>query len=118
MVLIFGGLTIFFKDPIFIKLKPTIVYFLFAFFLFFGLVIKKNFLEIYLSSLLKLNKHGWNTLTKRWGFFFIAMAFLNEIVWRNFSTDFWVAFKVFGFLPITIAFALFQKDLIKRNSIK
>ena len=117
-VLIFGGLTIFFKDPIFIKLKPTIVYSLFALFLFFGLIIKKNFLQIYLSSLLKLNDMGWNILTKRWGFFFIGMAFLNEIIWRNFSTDFWVSFKVFGFLPLTIIFIFCQQTLIKKYLIK
>ena len=70
LVLIFGGLTIFFKDPTFIKLKPTIVYFLFSLFLFLGLALKKNFLKIYLSSLIKLNNIGWNILTKRWAFFF------------------------------------------------
>ena len=118
LVLIFGGLTIFFKDPTFIKLKPTIVYLLFSFILFFGLAIKKNFLQIYLSSLLKLDDIGWNILTRRWGFFFIAMAILNEVIWRNFSTDFWVTFKVFGFLPITIVFTFLQQGLIKKYSIK
>ena len=118
LVLIFGGLTIFFKDPTFIKLKPTIVYILFSTFLFLGLAIKKNFLKIYLSSLIKLNNIGWNILTKRWAFFFVAMAMLNEIIWRNFSTDFWVSFKVFGFLPLTIVFTMLQQKLIKENSIK
>mgnify|MGYP001161176258 FL=1 len=118
LVLVFGGLTIFFKDPTFIKLKPTIVYCLFSLFLFFGLLIKKNFLQIYLSSLLKLHNVGWNILTRRWGFFFIVMALLNEIIWRNFSTDFWVSFKVFGFLPITIIFTFLQQGLIKKYSIK
>ncbi len=118
LVLIFGGLTIFFKDPTFIKLKPTIVYFLFSIFLFLGLVLKKNFLQIYLSSLIKLNNIGWDILTKRWIFFFLAMALLNEIIWRNFSTDFWVSFKVFGFLPLTIIFTILQQSLIKKYSIK
>ena len=118
LVLIFGGLTIFFKDPIFIKLKPTIVYFLFSSFLFLGLMLKKNFLKIYLSNLIKLNDVGWNILTKRWGTFFLAMAILNEIIWRNFSTDFWVSFKVFGFLPITIIFMILQNGLMKKYSIK
>tara|TARA_B100000315_G_scaffold166853_1_gene155413 strand:- start:92 stop:637 length:546 start_codon:yes stop_codon:yes gene_type:complete len=118
LVLIFGGLTIFFKDPTFIKLKPTIVYFLFSIFLLLGLVLKKNFLQIYLSSLIKLNDIGWNILTKRWIFFFLAMALLNEIIWRNFSTDFWVSFKVFGFLPLTIIFTILQQSLIKKYSIK
>ena len=118
LVLIFGGLTIFFKDPTFIKLKPTIVYFLFSIFLLLGLVLKKNFLQIYLSSLIKLNNIGWDILTKRWIFFFLAMALLNEIIWRNFSTDFWVSFKVFGFLPLTIIFTILQQSLIKKYSIK
>ena len=118
LVLIFGGLTIFFKDPTFIKLKPTIVYFLFSLFLFFGLALKKNFLQIYLSSLIKLNDTGWNILTKRWGIFFLLMALLNETIWRNFSTDFWVSFKVFGFLPLTIIFTLLQQNLIKKYSIR
>ena len=118
LVLIFGGLTIFFKDPTFIKLKPTIVYFLFSLFLFLGLALKKNFLKIYLSSLIKLNNIGWNILTKRWGIFFLLMALLNETIWRNFSTDFWVSFKVFGFLPLTIIFTLLQQNLIKNYSIR
>jgi len=118
LVLIFGGLTIFFKDPTFIKLKPTIVYLLFSSFLFLGLILKKNFFKIYLSNIIKLNDVGWNILTKRWGIFFIAMAILNEIIWRNFSTDAWVSFKVFGFLPLTIIFTLLQQSLIKKCSIK
>jgi len=118
LVLVFGSLTIFFKDPVFIKLKPTIVYILFSTCLFLGLIFKKNFLKIYLSSLIKINDDGWNILTKRWAFFFISMAILNEIIWRNFSTDFWVSFKVFGFLPLTIIFTLLQKDIIKKYSLR
>ena len=118
LVLIFGGLTIFFKDPTFIKLKPTIVYLLFSSFLFLGLILKKNFLKIYLSNLIKLNNIGWDILTKRWSLFFLAMAILNEIIWRNFSTDFWVSFKVFGFLPLTIIFMMLQNGLMKKYSIK
>ena len=118
LVLIFGSLTIYFNDPRFIKIKPTIVYCLFSSFLFFGFIIKKNFLQIYLSNLLKLNDKGWNVLTIRWGLFFLFMAILNEIIWRNFSTDFWVSFKVFGFLPITIIFTFLQQGLIKKYLIK
>ena len=118
LVLIFGGLTIFFKDPTFIKLKPTIVYLLFSSFLFLGLKLKKNFLKIYLSSLIKLNNLGWDKLTKSWSLFFFTMAILNEIIWRNFSTDFWVSFKVFGFLPLTIIFMMLQNGLMKKYSIK
>jgi len=118
LVLIFGGLTIFFKDPTFIKLKPTIVYLLFSSFLFLGLILKKNFLKIYLSNLIKLNNLGWDILTKRWSLFFFTMAVLNEIIWRNFSTDFWVSFKVFGFLPLTIIFMMLQNGLMKKYSIK
>ena len=111
-------LIIFICNPRFIKIKPTIVYCLFSSFLFFGFIIKKNFLQIYLSNLLKLNNKGWNILTIRWGLFFLFMAILNEIIWRNFSTDFWVSFKVFGFLPITIIFTFLQQGLIKKYSIK
>ena len=118
LVLIFGGLTIFLKDPVFIKLKPTIVYLLFSILLFLGLVLNKNILKIYLSTLIKLNDTGWNILTRRWGIFFILMAILNEVIWRNFSTDFWVSFKLFGFLPITIIFTLLQQNIIKKYSIK
>ena len=118
LVLIFGGLTIFFKDPTFIKLKPTIVYLLFSSFLFLGLKLKKNILKIYLSILIKLKNLGWVLLTKRWSLFFFTMAILNEIIWRNFSTDFWVSFKVFGFLPLTIIFMMLQNGLMKKYSIK
>ena len=118
LVLIFGGLTIFFNDPTFIKIKPTIVYLLFASFLYIGLILKKNFLQIYLSTIIKLNDIGWNILTKRWVYFFLVMALLNEIIWRNFSTDFWVSFKVFGFLPLTLLFTILQQNLIKKYSIR
>ena len=77
LVLIFGGLTIFFKDPTFIKLKPTIVYLLFSSFLFLGLKLKKNFLKNYLSSLIKLNNLGWDILTKRWSLFFFSNGHLK-----------------------------------------
>ena len=70
-----------------------------------------------LSELIKLNDTGWNILTKRWSIFFLSMAILNEIIWRNFSTDFWVSFKVFGFLPITIIFTFLQKSLIEKYKI-
>jgi intracellular septation protein len=75
-------------------------------------------LKIYLSSLIKLNDVGWNILTIRWGIFFVVMAILNEIIWRNFSTDFWVSFKVFGFLPLTIIFTILQQNLIKKYLIR
>ena len=94
------------------------MYILFSTFLFLGLALKKNFLKIYLSSLIKLNDVGWNTLTIRWGIFFVVMAILNEIIWRNFSTDLWISFKVFGFLPLTIIFTILQQNLIKKYSIK
>ena len=118
LIFVFGGLTIFFNDSTFIKLKPTIVYLLFSTLLFLVLILNKNFLKIYLSNLIKLNDTGWNILSKRWGIFFLLMAILNEIIWRNFSTDFWVSFKVFGFLPITIIFTILQKDLIQKYQIK
>jgi len=82
------------------------------------LALKKNFLKIYLSSLIKLNDVGWNTLTIRWGIFFVVMAILNEIIWRTQSTDLWVNFKVFGILPITFIFTMTQFSLIKKYQIE
>lgn len=114
VVLVFGGLTLYLRDDTFIKLKPTIVYLIFASFLGAGLLLRKPVLELLLGSALNLTEEGWRKLTLRWALFFVAMAVVNEIVWRNFSTDIWVSFKAFGFLPITFAFALAQMPLMQR----
>jgi intracellular septation protein len=117
IVLAFGALTLYLQDETFIKLKPTIVYTIFAALLVAGLLLKKPLLELLFGPVFKLSEEGWQKLTVRWVVFFVAMAALNEAVWRNFSTDFWVNFKVFGFLPITFLFAMLQVPLIQRYGI-
>lgn len=118
VVVVFGGLTFFLRDDIFIKLKPTIVNGLFGALLLGGLYFQKPFLQIVLDSVFELDEEGWRKLTLRWALFFFALAALNEIVWRTQTTDFWVSFKVFGIMPLTIAFALAQTPLILRHEVK
>ena len=114
-VLFFGGLTLFLQDPDFIKLKPTIINLVFAFILLGGLKFNKIFLKIAFQSF-KLEDQIWKKLTLRWSYFFIFLAFLNEIVWRNFTNDEWVFFKVWVIFPLTILFMiLFILPLISKN---
>jgi intracellular septation protein len=115
VVLVFGGLTLYLRDETFIKLKPTIVYSLFAVLLAAGLLLRKPVLELLFGSAFALTEEGWRKLTFRWAAFFVAMAIVNEFVWRNFSTDVWVSFKAFGFLPLTFLFALAQVPLLQRH---
>ncbi|MBD1147409.1 septation protein A [Pelagibacterales bacterium SAG-MED31] len=117
IVLIFGGLTIYFDNEVFFKMKPTIINFLFAAILYGGMLIRKPLLKILLGAALKLEEEGWRILTYRWIGFFIALAILNEIVWRTQSTDIWVNFKVFGILPITFIFTMTQFPLIKKYQV-
>ena len=118
IVLIFGGLTIYFDNEVFIKMKPTIINLVFAVILYGGMLIKKPLLKILLGAALKLEEEGWRILTYRWIGFFIALAILNEIVWRTQSTDIWVNFKVFAILPITFIFTMTQFPLIKKYQIE
>jgi len=118
VVVVFGGLTLFLQDETFIKLKPTIVNTMFGAILLGGLYFRKPLLEIVLDSVFELTEEGWRKLTLRWALFFFALAALNEIVWRTQSTDFWVSFKVFGIMPLTIAFALAQTPLLLRYEVK
>lgn len=118
MVLIFGGLTIILRDAIFIKMKPTIVNSLFAAALFVGLAFNKSFLHPLLGHTLALSRIGWRILTWRWAFFFVFLAVLNEVIWRNFSEAFWVSFKAWGMFPITLIFALSQVPLIQRHALE
>jgi intracellular septation protein len=114
-VMIFGGLTVWLDDDHFIKLKPTIVNLFFGTILFGGLFFGKSLLKHVFADAFHLTDAGWRILTRRWGFFFILLAALNEIVWRNFSTDSWVAFKTFGIMPLTMVFAVSQIGTIKRH---
>ncbi len=116
IVLLFGGLTLYLRDDTFIKLKPTIVYVMFAGLLGAGLLLKKPLLELLLGPVFRLSEVGWRKLTWRWLLFFAAMAVVNELVWRNVSTNAWVSFKAFGFLPLTFLFALTQVPLMQRYS--
>ena len=118
IVLIFGGLTIYFNDETFIKMKPTIINAVFAIILYGGIILKKPLLKYLLGAALKLEDQGWKILTQRWIAFFIALAILNEIVWRTQSTDIWVNFKVFAILPITFIFTMTQFPLIKKYQIE
>jgi intracellular septation protein len=112
IVLVFGGLTLLLQDELFIKLKPTIIYLLFAGTLFGGMVFRKPLLAMVFDQMFHLTEEGWRKLTVRWALFFVALAVLNEIVWRTQSTDFWVAFKVFGVTPLTFVFAMLQYPLL------
>ena len=118
IILIFGGLTIYFDNEVFFKMKPTIINILFGVILYIGQIINKPLLKYLLGNALKLQDEGWSILTKRWIGFFIALAILNEIIWRTQSTDLWVNFKVFGILPITFIFTLTQFSLIKKYQIE
>jgi intracellular septation protein len=114
IVVIFGGLTLVLHDATFIKLKPTIIYVLFGGTLIGGLLFGKSFLGVLFDSVFDLTEEGWRKLTWRWAFFFFALAVLNEIVWRNFSTDIWVSFKLFGVVPLTFLFGAAQYPLLQR----
>ncbi len=116
-VLVFGGLTLWLQDDHFIKMKPTIVNALFATILFGGLATGRLFLKIVFGDVMRLSEEGWRILTLRWGLFFVFLAILNEVMWRGFSTDTWVAFKVFGIMPITFVFALAQIGVLKKYEI-
>ena len=118
IITLFGGLTLYFNNPIFIYMKPTIVNLIFACVLIISnIVYKKNFLKIFLQSAFQLDDIGWNKLNFRWAYFFIFLAFLNEIVWRTQPEVIWVNFKVWGILPITFIFTAIQVPLINRHKL-
>ena len=117
-VLFFGALTFYFDNPVFIKIKPTVINCIFGAALLGGLAFNKPLLPIVLDSALHLDETGWRKLTFRWGLFFFVLAALNEIVWRTQSDVFWSGFKVFGTMPLTVVFALSQVPLIMRHELK
>jgi intracellular septation protein len=114
VVVVFGSLTLVLQDDTFIKMKPTIIYLLFAAILFGGIWFDKPLLAYVFDAVFDLTGDGWRKLTLRWAVFFLALAVLNEIVWRTQTTDFWVSFKVFGVVPITFIFAALQYPLLQK----
>src|SRR5689334_118178 len=118
IVLVFGGLTLVLHDDLFIKVKPTIIYVLFGGTLLGGLAFNKPLLGIVFDSVFHLREEGWRKLTWRWALFFLALAILNEIVWRTQTTDFWVSFKLFGVVPLTFLFAAVQYPLLTKYGVE
>jgi intracellular septation protein len=116
-VIVFGGLTIYLQDDHFIKLKPTIVNGLFAAILLGGLMTGRLFLKTVFGDVMRLTEEGWRVLTIRWAIFFVVLAVLNEVMWRFFSTDTWVTFKVFGIMPLTFVFAMAQIGVLKKYEL-
>lgn len=118
MVLILGGITVWLHDETFIKIKPTIYYVMVASILSFGLFTGRNLLKTVLGTAYPgLSERGWLILTRNWALFFLAMAALNELVWRTTSTDFWIGFKIWGFMPATFLFALAHIPMLMRHGM-
>jgi intracellular septation protein len=116
-VVVFGSLTLWLQDDHFIKLKPTIVNALFAAALFGGLLAGQSLLKVVFGDVFRLTEEGWRRLTLRWACFFLLLAVLNEIVWRSFTTDVWVSFKVFAIMPLTLLFAIAQVGLLRAHEL-
>jgi intracellular septation protein len=114
-VVTFGALTLILQDALFIKLKPTIVNALFSIILFGGLMTGRPLLQHLMGDVFQLTPKGWTVLTFRWACFFALLAIINEVVWRNFSESFWISFKVWGVMPLTMAFAIAQLGVLKRH---
>ena len=118
VITLFGGLTLYFNNPVFIYMKPTIVNLIFAFVLISSKVFfQRNFLKFFLQTAFQMNEVGWDKLNFRWAYFFIFLAILNEIVWRTQPEATWVNFKVWGILPITFLFTAFQIPLINKYKL-
>lgn len=117
LIMVFGGLTLYFDNEIFIKVKPTIVNLLFAVALILGLAFKRNFLKLLLGQVLRLTNDGWNVITKSWIGMFIFLAIVNEILWRSVDTDTWVTFKAFGIPLLVLAFGLLITPLLRKHQV-
>lgn len=118
LVLVFGGLTLYLKNDIFIKMKPTVLYAFFGVLLVGGLRFNRLFIKYVFAQAFDLSEAGWRKLTYRWGFFFLALAAVNEMVWRSFSTAIWVDFKVWGIMPLILLFAVAQSPLVMKHQIE
>ena len=118
LVVVFGGLTIWLNNPVFIKMKPTIIYLIFSAVLGYGLLNKKSYIKYLMGSAIPMNEEGWFLLSKRFAVFFIILALTNEIIWRFFSQDFWVNFKTFGLPILLIIFMAMQINLFNKYSNK
>lgn len=119
LVLVFGGLTLYLDDALFIKIKPTVIYCLFAIILLTGLWRGRLFLKTVMGQAFPpIHEAGWRILTRNWSLFFLFMAGLNEFVWRSFSTDSWVAFKTFGAIPVILLFSIAQTPVLLRHQIE
>lgn len=119
LVLVFGGLTIYFHDERYIKMKPTFVYAVFAAVLGFGLATGRPLLQGLLGHAYPgLSAEGWRKLTRNWTIFFMLMAVLNEVVWRHNSTDFWVGFKLWGAIPLTLLFAFANVPMLMKHGLQ
>ena len=117
-ITLFGGLTIYFNNPIFIYIKPTIINILFGLALLFGKFFSTEpILKKMLGKSIQLTDEGWKILNLRWVYFFFGLALLNEIIWRTQSEEFWVNFKVWGILPLTIIFTAFQISIINKYKL-
>ena len=117
LVVVFGGLTLYLKDATFLKIKPTVLYACIGMLLLGGLMFNRLFIKYAFAQAFDLNEEGWRKLTWRWAVFFLALAGLNEVVWRNFSTSVWVDFKVWAIMPLIFLFALAQTPLVLRHDI-
>lgn len=118
LVVIFGGLTLYLKNATFIKMKPTVLYAFFGLTLLGGLAYGRLFIKYAFATAFDLTEEGWRKLTYRWGFFFLVLAALNEIVWRTMPEADWVKFKVFGIIPLIALFALAQTPFVLRHEVK
>ena len=118
IISIFGGLTLYFNNPIFLYMKPTIINIIFALVLFVGKTfLNKNFLKYFFQNAFQIDEIGWDKLNNRWLSFFIFLALINELVWRTQAEVVWVNFKVWGILPLTFVFTAFQIPLINKHKI-
>ena len=118
IISLFGGLTLYFNNPVFLYMKPTIINIIFAIVLIYGKkIFNKNFLKFFFKTAFQLDEAGWDKLNFRWAYFFIFLAFINEIVWRTQPESTWVNFKVWGMLPLTFIFTALQLPMINKHKI-